>query len=81
MGLFDWFGGKKNNEEPSWEERNAYTGETPPCPRCGTPETKSQGLFHQIHKKQGRKSIPDSRPSLFIYRQLTSAALRFSTYA
>lgn len=37
MGLFDWFGGKKNNEEPSWEERNAYTGETPPCPRCGTP--------------------------------------------
>lgn len=40
MGLFDWFGGKKNNEEPSWEERNAYTGETPPCPRCGTPLTK-----------------------------------------
>jgi len=39
MGLFDWFGGKKNNEEPSWEERNAYTGETPPCPRCGTPLT------------------------------------------
>ena len=28
------------------------------------PETKSQGLFHQIHKKQGRKSTPDSRPSL-----------------
>ena len=45
------------------------------------PETKSQGLFHQIHKKQGRKSTPDSRPSLFVYGQLTSAALRFSTYA
>lgn len=24
----------------SWEEENAYTGETPPCPRCGTPLTK-----------------------------------------
>lgn len=23
-----------------WEEENAYRGETPPCPRCGTPLTK-----------------------------------------
>ena len=36
MGIFDLF--KKN--EKSWEEENLYTGETPPCPRCGEPLTK-----------------------------------------
>ena len=34
MGLFDIFKTK------SWEEENAYTGETPSCPICGTPLTK-----------------------------------------
>ena len=34
MGLFDIFKGK------SWEEKNTYTGETPPCPQCGNPLTK-----------------------------------------
>jgi len=24
----------------SWEEENAYHGDTPPCPNCGTPLTK-----------------------------------------
>ena len=38
MGLFDIF--KKKSAEKSWEEKNAYTGETPPCPQCGTPLTK-----------------------------------------
>ena len=28
---------KKNK---SWEEENAYAGDTPPCPDCGTPLTK-----------------------------------------
>ena len=36
MEIFDLF--KKN--EKSWEEENLYTGETPPCPRCGEPLTK-----------------------------------------
>lgn len=39
MGLFDLFK-NKSNDSMSWEERNAYHGETPPCPRCGQPLTK-----------------------------------------
>ena len=27
-------------KEKSWDEEYAYTGETPPCPRCGEPLTK-----------------------------------------
>lgn len=34
MGLFNIFNKK------SFEEKNTYTGETPPCPMCGTPLTK-----------------------------------------
>ena len=34
MGLLDIFKGK------SWEEENAFTGETPPCPECGEPMRK-----------------------------------------
>jgi len=34
MGLFDIFKGK------SWEEENALTGETSPCPDCGEPLTQ-----------------------------------------
>lgn len=37
MGLFDFLGGKK---ETTWEERDAYTGETPACPNCRTSLTK-----------------------------------------
>jgi uncharacterized protein (DUF983 family) len=33
-GLFDAF------KKKSWDEQNAYTGETPPCPECGEPLTK-----------------------------------------
>ncbi|WP_150461070.1 hypothetical protein [Nesterenkonia ebinurensis] len=36
MGLFDFL----LKKEESWEESDAYTGETPPCPDCGTPLTK-----------------------------------------
>lgn len=38
--MFNFFSGRKKKENLSWAERNAYTGETPPCPRCGTPLTK-----------------------------------------
>lgn len=34
MGLFDIFRNK------SWEESDAFVGETPPCPRCGASLTK-----------------------------------------
>lgn len=34
MGLFDIF------KKKSWEEENAYTDETPPCPQCGESLTK-----------------------------------------
>lgn len=34
MGIFDIF------KRPNSEEENAYTGETPPCPRCGESLTK-----------------------------------------
>ena len=34
MGIFDIFKGK------SQEEKNAFTGDTPPCPRCGESLTK-----------------------------------------
>ena len=34
MGIFDIIKGK------SWEEENAYTGDTPDCPRCGESLTK-----------------------------------------
>lgn len=37
MGLFDFF---KKRSETRWEEDNTYTGETPPCPNCGTALTK-----------------------------------------
>ncbi len=41
MGLFDFFkSGTKPNKELSWEEENAYKGDTPNCPNCGTPLTK-----------------------------------------
>ena len=36
MGLFDLF----KKKEPSWDEKYAYDGDTPDCPRCGTPLTK-----------------------------------------
>jgi hypothetical protein len=34
MGLFDVF------KRKSWEEKNTFTGETPPCPQCGEPLRK-----------------------------------------
>ena len=41
MGLFDFFkSDTETNKELSWEEENAYKGDTPNCPKCGTPLTK-----------------------------------------
>lgn len=39
MGLFNFL---RNTPQPekSWEEADAYHGETPPCPRCGAALTK-----------------------------------------
>lgn len=34
MGLFN------NFKKKSWEEENAFTGKTPPCPQCGESLTK-----------------------------------------
>lgn len=34
MGLFDAF------RKKTWEDEDAYHGDTLPCPRCGTPLTK-----------------------------------------
>lgn len=36
MGLFEFFAEKQR----PWYEVDAYTGETPPCPNCGTPLVK-----------------------------------------
>jgi hypothetical protein len=35
--LFDFLSKK---EDKSWDEIDLYTGETPPCPQCGTPLVK-----------------------------------------
>ncbi|WP_426716796.1 hypothetical protein ACEN19_03745 [Corynebacterium auriscanis] len=53
MGLFDLF-----KREKSWEEENAYTGETPPCPRCGTDLTKRY-VFSEMYCANCRYGIGD----------------------
>lgn len=53
MGLFDVF--KKGK---SWEEENAYTGETPDCPRCGQPLTKKY-VFSETYCENCRYGLDD----------------------
>lgn len=53
MGLFDIF-----KSEKSWEEENAYTGETPPCPRCGTALTKKY-VFSEMYCGNCRYGLED----------------------
>ena len=40
----------------SWEEDNAYHGETPPCPRCGTPLTKRY-VFSEMYCENCRYGL------------------------
>lgn len=54
MGLFDIFKGK----EKSWEEENAYTGDTPDCPECGTPLTKKY-VFSGMYCENCRYGLDD----------------------
>ena len=42
----------------SWEEDNAYHGETPPCPRCGTPLTKRY-VFSDMYCENCRYGLDD----------------------
>lgn len=55
MGLFDAIFGKKK----SWEEENTYTGETPPCPRCGNPLTK-RFVFSDMYCENCRYGLDDN---------------------
>lgn len=36
LGFFDFL----TKKEKSWDEIDVYEGETPPCPKCGTPLVK-----------------------------------------
>lgn len=42
----------------SWEEENAYTGETPDCPNCGTPLTKRY-VFSEMYCLNCRYGLED----------------------
>lgn len=55
MGLFDFLGGKK---ETSWEEENAYAGDTPDCPNCGTSLTKRY-VFSGMYCENCRYGLDD----------------------
>lgn len=52
MGLFDMF--KKN----TGEESDEYTGETPPCPRCGTSLTKRY-VYSEMYCENCRYGLED----------------------
>lgn len=52
MGLFDMF--KKNTSE----ESDKYTGETPPCPRCGTSLTKRY-VYSEMYCENCRYGLED----------------------
>lgn len=54
MGLFDIFKGK------SWEEENAFTGDTPPCPQCGAPLTKRY-VFSEMYCENCRYGLDDDQ--------------------
>lgn len=52
MGLFDVFRSK------SWEEKDAYHGDTPPCPRCGTSLTKRY-VYSEMYCENCRYGLDD----------------------
>lgn len=59
MGLFNFF--KSDNEpkeELSWEEENAYKGDTPNCHNCGTPLTKRY-VFSEMYCDNCRYGLDD----------------------
>lgn len=58
MGLFDFLSGRGSGRELSWEEQNAYTGETPDCPNCGTPLTKRY-VFSGMYCENCRYGLDD----------------------
>lgn len=72
MGIFDFL--KKNkqadSQELSWEEENAYKGETPNCPNCGTPLTKRY-VYSEMYCENCRYGLDDdddeSDESLSVY--------------
>lgn len=55
MGLFDFLGGRK---ETSWQEDDAYTGETPDCPNCGTSLTKRY-VYSEMYCENCRYGLDD----------------------
>ena len=52
MGLFDKF------KKKTWEEENEYTGETPPCPECGTSLTKKY-VYSEMYCENCRYGLDD----------------------
>lgn len=52
MGLLDM------SKRKSWEEENAYTGETPPCPQCEEPLTKKY-VFSDMYCANCRYGLDD----------------------
>lgn len=71
MGLFDFFkSDTETNKELSWEEENAYKGDTPNCPKCGTPLTKRY-VFSEMYCDNCRYGLDDKnledKESLSVY--------------
>ena len=58
MGLFDFLGGRGSARELSWEEQDAYTGETPDCPNCGTSLTKRY-VYSDMYCENCRYGLDD----------------------
>lgn len=56
MGMFNIF------KRKSWEEENAYTGDTPPCPRCGEPLTKRY-VFSEMYCTNCNYGLDDDNDS------------------
>lgn len=54
MGLFK----RLKSSSLSWEERNTYTGETPPCPVCGEPLVKRY-VFSAMYCANCRYGLDD----------------------
>lgn len=52
LGLFDIFKPKSS------EEYDTYTGETPPCPRCGTPLTKKY-VYSEMYCENCKYGLED----------------------
>ncbi|WP_173921712.1 hypothetical protein [Agromyces sp. Marseille-P2726] len=57
MGLFDVF------RDKSWQETDAYHGDTPPCPRCGTLLTKRY-VYSEMYCESCRLGLDDEDDEL-----------------